>query len=97
MPGGTIDKSPARMPAHQDRRSFAGHAECRALWPVRALGDPSAQLTNFVLRQGGKLLPLAHRRHFEIFHLILDEPEQWAGVGFAGNDGGLAPLATLEQ
>ena len=68
-----------------------------ALWPVRALGDPSAQFPNLVLRQPGELLPLADWRHFEVFHLILHETEQWAGVGFTGNDDGFAPLATLEQ
>jgi hypothetical protein len=61
------------------------------------LGDPSAQLPNCILRQRGKFLPLADRPHFEVFHLILPETEQWAGVGFTGNDGGFAPLATLEQ
>jgi hypothetical protein len=77
--------------------SLPGRPKLYSLRPARALSDPSAQFPNFITCQRGEFLALRHGRHFEIFHLILDESEEETALGVAGNDGRLAALTALQR
>ena len=76
---------------------FSRRVETDATRPIRTLFDPGPEPGGFVPGQRGEFSTLLHGRHFEIFHLILHEAEQWVGAGVAGDHRWFAARAPSKQ